>query len=576
MIDTGGSASLRNRDNHDGAQHVERDTSSGAKKKKIELPPSPSRWFTKEYYFYYLLYIFAFPYILKVTYDFSSETHPNYKLYSDKLSDGWLFGRKVDNSDSQFSSIRDNYLYIGSSMVIYLIFSHLVNYMCTRGSFKCADRVAPRIYFFLSFSMIFLTFVYGLNIIKILLIVTANYLIAKSFGKSWLNPTVTWIFNLGILYANESYSGYRYSMLSENLAFMDEYSGLFHQWYVLFNISMLRMVSFNMDYYWSFSHSSQGSIVPQKDGAPHPPADEKERAKTPCPASDYNFIYYLTYILYTPLFLAGPIITFNDFISQLRFPPKTLKVKTTIIYGLRVAGSILLMEVMLHCFYVVSISKAKAWVGFSPLEMSMVGYLNLKLIWLKLFIIWRLFRFWAMADGIETQENMLRCMTNNYSALGFWRSWHSSYNKWTIRYIYIPLGGNKKRQILNIGIVFTFVALWHDISSNLLAWAWLITLFILPEIILTTLFAKPKYQVKPWYRHVAAVGAVGNVILMMVANLVGFAVGVEGVKEMLIKIFALDGLLFIITMLVCIFATVQLMFEYREHERRKFGRYLNY
>ncbi|ORX97731.1 MBOAT-domain-containing protein [Basidiobolus meristosporus CBS 931.73] len=552
---------------------VEDSGSSRATKKKIELPPSPSRWFTKEFYFYYFLYIVFAPYILKVAYDFSSESHPNYKLYSDKLSDGWLFGRKVDNSDSQFSAIRDNYQYIGLSMMLYLVLSQVLGRIYDQRSVKPYDRVTPRIFFILGFALLFLAFVYGLNALKILSIISVNYWIAKSFKKSRLNPVLTWVFNMAILFANEKYSGYRYSMISNKLAFMDEYSGLVQHWYVLFNISMLRMVSFNMDYYWSLSDSSRASLLPSTAVEP---TNEKERVNTPCSPSDYNYIYYLAYILYTPLFLAGPIITFNNFISQvLRFPSKALSIRNTIIYGLRVLASILLMEILLHCFYVVSISKAKAWSGFSPLEMGMVGYLNLKLIWLKLFIIWRLFRFWAMADGIETQENMLRCMSNNYSALGFWRSWHRSYNRWLIRYIYVPLGGTKY-QIYNIGIVFTFVALWHDISMNLLAWAWLITLFILPEIVCTALFAKPKFQVKPWYRHFAAAGAVGNILLMMTANLVGFAVGLEGVQEMITRIFGIDGILFLSTTFLCIFATVQMMFEIREHERRKHGHYLNY
>jgi protein-cysteine N-palmitoyltransferase HHAT len=77
-----------------------------------------------------------------------------------------------------------------------------------------------------------------------------------------------------------------------------------------------------------------------------------------------------------------------------------------------------------------------------------------------------------MADGIETPENMLRCMSNNYSALAFWRAWHRSFNRWIIRYIYIPLGGSNK-PIVNTLAVFTFVAFWHDISLKLLVWGWL-------------------------------------------------------------------------------------------------------
>ena len=52
----------------------------------------------------------------------------------------------------------------------------------------------------------------------------------------------------------------------------------------------------------------------------------------------------------------------------------------------------------------------------------------------------------------------------------------------TARYIYIPLGGNE-RVVLNSVIVFSFVALWHDLSFKLLAWGWLVCLFILPELV---------------------------------------------------------------------------------------------
>jgi len=102
-----------------------------------------------------------------------------------------------------------------------------------------------------------------------------------------------------------------------------------------------------------------------------------------------------------------------------------------------------------------------------------------------------------MADGMETPENMLRCMSNNYSALAFWRAWHRSFNRWCIRYIYIPLGG-QHRPIINTLAVFTFVAVWHDISLKLLVWGWLVVLFILPEVI-ARLVMPPK-KVFPWTR----------------------------------------------------------------------------
>jgi len=157
----------------------------------------------------------------------------------------------------------------------------------------------------------------------------------------------------------------------------------------------------------------------------------------------------------------------------------------------RLLFALLTMEFTNHYMYMVAISRRQAWDNDPVLQICMIGLFNLVLIWLKLLIIWRFFRLWAMLDGIEAPENMIRCVINNYSALGFWRSWHRSFNLWIIRYIYIPLGGSH-RTMYNILIVFTFVAVWHDIQLKLLAWGWLISLFIVPEIAAGRIFPKQK------------------------------------------------------------------------------------
>jgi D-alanyl-lipoteichoic acid acyltransferase DltB (MBOAT superfamily) len=46
---------------------------------------------------------------------------------------------------------------------------------------------------------------------------------------------------------------------------------------------------------------------------------------------------------------------------------------------------------------------------------------------------------------------------------GFWRGWHSSFNQWLVRYLYIPLGGSRRRAAI-IWPIFFFVAVWHDLE----------------------------------------------------------------------------------------------------------------
>lgn len=195
------------------------------------------------------------------------------------------------------------------------------------------------------------------------------------------------------------------------------------------------------------------------------------------------------------------------------------------------------MELILHFDYVGAITKARPiWSSYTPAQISLLSLFNLHIIWLKLLVPWRLFRLWSLIDGIDPPENMIRCVSNNYSTLSFWRSWHRSYYRWLLRYIYIPLGGTDfrswvgaARSIVTYLTVFTFVALWHDIKMRLLIWGWLIVFFFLPEIVAGYLFPRKRWEAHPVkYRMLCAAGGVLNVIMMISANLVGFAVGLDG------------------------------------------------
>ncbi|KAG2196031.1 hypothetical protein INT47_005367 [Mucor saturninus] len=522
-------------------------------------PMQPSRWKTKEFYFYYACVAVVVPYMFYVASDLSQSEHPNYYLYNNLLSNGWIFNRKVDNSDMQYSQFRRNIPLLFALACVYLIASHIY-----KSLLKSKKRKLQQTYFYLAASIMVISALHGTSCIKILIIITASYLIGQSTGGSYWNPFLTWTFNLIILFLNEYYKGYEFKSIG--LSLLDQHKGILPRWHVFFNFGMLRLVSYNMDYYWQFKKPrTQYHHIMGEDAF----TTDRERIAVPCNFEDYNFFNFLTYILYTPLYICGPIITFNDFISQIRTPSSKLTLKYVLTYAVRLAAVLLVMEFTLHYIYVVAISKAQAWDHDTPLQLSMIGYFNLVIIWMKLLIPWRFFRLWALADGIWPEENMIRCMSNNFSAQRFWKSWHRSFNRWTIRYIYIPLGGSRYFAF-SMWVVFTFVAVWHDIELKLLAWGWLICLFLLPEIIGSKIFTYKKFGHTSYYRIVCGLGAVGNILMMMVANLVGFCLGLDGMKAMLVQIFSsTDGLIFLVTVIFCLFVAAQIMFEIRESEKRR-------
>lgn len=544
-------------------------------RKQIET--KPSRWSSPEFRFYMIAFVIVVPILFKTAMDASNETNPNYRIYEGILSKGWIFGRKVDNSDAQYRFFRDNF---------FLLLGFVAIHKALRVSLQ--QFGIGRIDFDITFGIVFLAVIHGFNALKILFHVMVLFVSTRLLkNKPKVAQAVLWIYGIGTLFINDRFRNVRFGEMIPLLAFMDKFHGLIARWDVFFNFTLLRILSFNIDYLRRLDQlSSSNNEIPLTSLSKAKNSNEeqispllkesqgiiselteRERLDAPLAIDTYSFKNYLAYILYTPLYIVGPIITFNDFIYQSYHRLPSITMKRTLVYGLRLLFCFLVMEFILHYIYVVAVSKAKAWHNDSPFQISMIGFFNLNIIWMKLLIPWRLFRFWALCDEIDPPENMIRCMDNNFSTMQFWRAWHRSYNKWVIRYIYIPLGGSRYR-LLGSFAVFTFVAIWHDIELRLLVWGWAVVLFLLPEIIATK--AMQPYKGTWWFRHACAMGAVVNIWMMMIANLFGFCLGKDGmIKLMKDMLTTFDGIVFFVSSSVCLFIASQVMFELRESEKRR-------
>ncbi|PWN97902.1 putative GUP1-Multimembrane-spanning protein essential for proton symport of glycerol [Tilletiopsis washingtonensis] len=493
---------------------------------------------------------------------------PNFPRYRSHLRQGWLFGRLRDDSDFQYKTFREHFPLLAVLLAVYCSLSWLSSRFgggkaaqvpSLRSSGHSQSTAAPQRRFFLAvFTAVFVIALHGTNALKLGLVLLINYTIARSFGGTRVAPVLIWTFNIGTLAAVHWNDGFPWRDLSWQLGWLDDYPGLLPRWQINFNISMLRLVSYALDLHWARQ-------APPKLYEPEP--EPRKRAATSLSQEKYSFGHYLLYVCYPPLFIAGPIMGFNDFVRQLDNPPRLTRA-SRISYAVRFAACLLTMELVLHYIYVNAIKDSKAWAGSTPMQLSMIGFWNLIIVWLKLLIPWRFFRLWALLDGVEPPENMVRCMANNYSTMGFWRSWHRSYNLWTVRYIYVPVGGSKNLIPATL-LVFTFVALWHDLSLKLLTWGWLVTAFIVPELAAAALLPAKRFGTQWWYRHVCAFGGVLNVLLMMTANLVGFAIGTEGMKYMWQELLGTwNGLRFLAAACCALYCAVHIMFECRAEELR--------
>ena len=101
--------------------------------------------------------------------------------------------------------------------------------------------------------------------------------------------------------------------------------------------------------------------------------------------------------------------------------------------------------------------------------------------------------------GFELPENFYTPYLT-LSMTEFFRRWHISLGEWFKKYVYIPLGGNRKsmsRTIINLFIVWILTGLWHGTNYNFVLWG--ITIFII--IIIEKLWLKKKFDKHPILGH---------------------------------------------------------------------------
>lgn len=146
-------------------------------------------------------------------------------------------------------------------------------------------RLNQRVSFDVGFAVVFLAALHGFSMFKILTILYLNYQIAMKLPRAYV-PAATWIFNLGVLFANELSGGYHYSVIlgfflpstisekgmpTKNFGHtLDSYGGLIPRWDVLFNFTVLRLISFNLDYYWSLNTRSSSPLEVRTSSQPPP------------------------------------------------------------------------------------------------------------------------------------------------------------------------------------------------------------------------------------------------------------------------------------------------------------------
>ena len=205
--------------------------------------------------------------------------------------------------------------------------------------------------------------------------------------------------------------------------------------------------------------------------------------------AEKNFMHFLLYMTFFPIFLQGPISRYEQLENQLityhKFDYKQF------CFGLQLAlwgfFKKLVISNRLSMITNEIFDKNTEYTGIIILLSGMCYALELYTDFSGAVDISR---------GIAQSMNISLVQNFNFpnsatSIKDFWSRWHISLSTWLRDYIYIPLGGNRKgkfRKYINIAITFFISGLWHGVGFKFIIWGLLHAFYqILADLITSTL-----------------------------------------------------------------------------------------
>ena len=186
-----------------------------------------------------------------------------------------------------------------------------------------------------------------------------------------------------------------------------------------------------------------------------------------------GFIDYMLYITYFPKLVEGPIVTPKEMLPQferigtIRFDmERFVKGLCLLIFGL-------LKKVILADTFGGAVDY-----GYTNLSIMHGSDAVLLVVFYALQLYFDFSGYCDMGRGISWMFGIELPVNFNspYKAgniIDFWKRWHITLNRFFTKYIYIPLGGNRKgciKMYRNLLLIFLLSGLWHGAGWNFILW----------------------------------------------------------------------------------------------------------
>lgn len=306
--------------------------------------------------------------------------------------------------------------------------------------------------FLLGMSLWFYGYFHPSYLILILFSICLNYLLSLGIRKSrglWMGKALliaAVAANLGILFYFKYYN-----------FFLETVATLLHTELTLRTILLPLGISF-------FTFQQLSFVVDTYRGEVQP----------------HGFLQYACFVTYFPQLIAGPIVTHDELIPQFLDPQKKHFqwdnfASGLFMFALGLGKKVLLADVFGH---------AASW-GFSYVDQLDTTNALMTSLAYTFQIYFDFSGYCDMAVGIGRMMNidLPDNFDSPYKALTiteFWQRWHKTLTRFFTRYLYIPLGGNRRgtvRTYVNVMIVFLASGLWHGANNTFILWGALHGLF---------------------------------------------------------------------------------------------------
>lgn len=216
---------------------------------------------------------------------------------------------------------------------------------------------------------------------------------------------------------------------------------------------------------------------------------------------EFSFTDYMLYILFFPKLTMGPLARAQELIPQFHDPNRQRFDAGRLMRGIRLFNLGLAKKVLLADAF----AQAAAW-GYEHAATATSLELFLTSVAYTMQIYFDFSGYSDMARGVSEMLGIDLPVNfdSPYQAIsiqGFWKRWHMSLTAFFTRYVYIPMGGNRKgrtRTLLHVLIVFLISGIWHGANYTFILWGLLHAVCYMIEELLDPFLEKMPRAVR-WF-----------------------------------------------------------------------------